>query len=82
MWGGGGGSRGMINEEDKQQSNCRIGKWQREQKNMNNKNGYGRWSMWTILAVGDTIVMNQRVLETNNLRVNRMDYFVFFHTEK
>jgi hypothetical protein len=22
---------------------------------MQNKNGYGRWSMWTILAVGDAI---------------------------
>jgi hypothetical protein len=29
MWGGGGGSGGMIKGEDKQQSNGRVGKWQR-----------------------------------------------------
>ena len=30
MWGGGGGSGSMINGDDKQQSNCCIGKWQGE----------------------------------------------------
>ena len=45
----------MIKGEDKQQSNGCVGKWQREQK-MKNKNGYGSWSMWTILVVGDAIV--------------------------
>ena len=47
-------------------------------KKMNNKNGYGRWSMWKISVVGDAIVTNRRVLETNNLGMNGMDYFVFF----
>jgi len=30
---------------------------------MQNKNGYGRWLMWTILAVGDAIATTRRVME-------------------
>ncbi len=34
--------------EDIQQSNGHVGQWQWKQI-MQNKNGYGRWSMWTIM---------------------------------